>query len=141
VADAICFDVVYERGIYDQVRAGAEIIVVQTSNAIYSKTHQLEQQFAVSRLRAIETGKPVIVAAINGVSGIIAPDGTVLQTAPVRTQGTLIDTVSLNPGTPPGLIVGPIVGWLCLLLTAVGVVLVGVKGRRHVGEPRVSSSP
>ena len=35
VADAICFDVAYERGLYDQVRAGADIVVVQSSNAIY----------------------------------------------------------------------------------------------------------
>ena len=63
----------------------------------------------MSRLRAIETGKHVVVAAINGVSGIIAPDGTVLETAPVRTQATLVSTVSLNPGTPPGLLIGPLV--------------------------------
>ncbi len=144
VADAICFDVVYERGIYDQVRAGADIVVVQTSNAIYSQTHQLEQQFAVSRLRALETGKHVVVAAINGTSGIIAPDGSVLQTAPIRTQATLIDTVSLNPGTPPGILIGPVVAWLCIGATCLGSLwaLARSRGRssQRVGKTRVSST-
>lgn len=144
VADAICFDVVYERGIYDQVRAGADIVVVQTSNAIYSRTHQLEQQFAVSRLRAIETGKHVVVAAINGVSGIIAPDGSVLQTAPIRTQATMIDTVSLNPGTPPGLLIGPFVAWACIAAAILGAIWAIIRSggwsRGRVGKTRVSST-
>ena len=37
-------------------------IVVQTNNATYTGTGQIEQQFAMSRLRAIETGRYVVVA-------------------------------------------------------------------------------
>ena len=52
---------------------GAEMLVVQTSNATFIHTAQIEQQFAISRLRAIETGRAVAVASTNGSSGIIAP--------------------------------------------------------------------
>ena len=48
---------------------------MQTSNAMFINTAQIDQQFEISRLRAVETGRYVVVAAINGVSGIIAPDG------------------------------------------------------------------
>ena len=57
VADAICFDVAYDDGIYDQVASGAELLAVQTSNAIFIFTDQIDQQFAITRLRAIETGR------------------------------------------------------------------------------------
>ncbi len=69
VADAICFDVAYDDGIYGQVARGAELLTVQTSNAIFIHTAQIDQQFEISRLRALETGRWVVVAAINGVSG------------------------------------------------------------------------
>ena len=49
---------------------------MQTSNAMFINTAQIDQQFEISRLRAVETGRYVVVAAINGVSGIVAPDGT-----------------------------------------------------------------
>ena len=49
VADAICFDVAYDDGLYDQVDHGAEMVVVQTSNAMFIHTAQIEQQFEISR--------------------------------------------------------------------------------------------
>ena len=73
VADAICFDVSYDDVIHGQVANGGQLITVQTSNAMFINTAQIDQQFEISRLRAIETGRYVVVAAINGVSGIIAP--------------------------------------------------------------------
>lgn len=96
VADAICFDVAYDDGLYAQVADGAELIVVQTSNAMFIHTHQVDQQFEISRVRAIETGRTLVVAATNGVSGIIGPDGAVLSTAPLRTQRVLVQTVGLS---------------------------------------------
>ena len=75
VADAICFDVAYDEGIGGQVARGAELVAVQTSNAMFSETAQLDQQFEISRLRALETGRWVVVAAVNGISGVVRPDG------------------------------------------------------------------
>jgi apolipoprotein N-acyltransferase len=56
-------------------------------------TGQVEQQFAIARLRAIETGRPVVVAATNGVSGVVNPEGEVQARAPVRTQTLLVESV------------------------------------------------
>ena len=81
VAAAICFDVAYDDGLHAQLAAGGQLVTVQTSNAMFIHTDQIDQQFEISRLRAQETGRYVLVAATNGVSGIIAPDGTVLARA------------------------------------------------------------
>ncbi len=75
VAAAICFDVAYDDGLHAQLAAGGQLVTVQTSNAMFIHTDQIDQQFEISRLRAQETGRYVLVAATNGVSGIIAPDG------------------------------------------------------------------
>jgi len=121
IADAICFDVAYDDELVDQVSNGAQLLVVQTSNAMFIHTHQIEQQWAISRLRAIETGRYVVVAAISGISGVIAPDGSIVDSAAPRTQQTLVDTVALQDGVTLGVRLGPWLGRLALLATLVSV--------------------
>ncbi|WP_340538489.1 apolipoprotein N-acyltransferase [Nocardioides sp. GXZ039] len=103
VADAICFDIAYDDGLLAQLDHGAELLTVQTSNASFIFTDQIEQQFAITRARAIETGRYVAVASTNGVSGVIAPDGSVVARTERRTQDVVVETVDLYRGHTPGL--------------------------------------
>ena len=130
VADAICFDVAYDDGIHAQLREGAELLVVQTSNAMFIHTGQIDQQFEITRLRAVETGRYVMVAATNGVSGIIAPDGTVLDRADPRTQAVLVDRVGLSDDLTPAVRIGPWVGRACLLAAVLALLLGALPYRR-----------
>ncbi len=123
VGDAICFDVAYDDGLYAQVREGAQMLAVQTSNATFIHTTQIEQQFAISRLRALETGRWVVVASPNGVSGVIAPDGSVRARADVRTRDVLVERVGLSTDVTPAVWIGPWSGRLCVALTALGIAL------------------
>ena len=107
VADAICFDVAYDDAIHGQVGHGGQLITVQTSNAMFINTAQIDQQFEISRLRAIETGRYVVVAAINGVSGIIAPDGEVVESADPRTRAVIVGDVTLADELTPAVVMGP----------------------------------
>jgi apolipoprotein N-acyltransferase len=137
VADSICFDVAYDDAIYQQVDRGAELLTVQTSNATFIHTDQIEQQFAMTRLRAIETGRWVVVASTNGRSGIIAPDGRVVATADKRTQAVLVGTVGLTTDIPLGVRLGPWTGRACFALTCLGLLL-GVfpyRRRQSLQEP------
>lgn len=122
VADSICFDIAYDDGLAVQIEHGAEIMAVQTSNASFIFTDQIEQQFAITRARAIETGKYVVVAATNGVSGVIAPDGSVVDRTERRTQDVVVETVELRRGATPAMAVGHALMWLARGLTVVGVV-------------------
>ena len=60
-----------------------QVLVVQTNNATYGGTSQLAQQVNMSRLRAVEFGIPVLVAATSGVSAVVDRDGS-LQVNPGR---------------------------------------------------------
>jgi apolipoprotein N-acyltransferase len=121
VAAAICFDVAYDDGIHDQVIEGGQLVTVQTSNALFVHTNQIEQQFEISRLRALETGRYVAVAAINGVSGIIAPDGEILARAGVRTQSVLTAEVGLVDEVTPGVRLRQWPGRVAAVATLVGL--------------------
>lgn len=107
IGDVICFEVAYD-GIVRDV-AGQPLLVVQTNNATFGHTSLPPQQFAMSRLRAVEHGRTVVVAATSGISGIIAPDGRVLdrskeftpdvqvERVPLRTSRTLTDRLGAAP--------------------------------------------
>jgi apolipoprotein N-acyltransferase len=77
IGDVICFEVAYANHIYDTINAGAQVITVQTNNATYGNTTQPEQQFAITRFRAIETQRAFLVASTSGISGLIQNDGSV----------------------------------------------------------------
>ena len=77
IGDVICFEVAYANHVYDTINAGARVITVQTNNATYGNTTQPEQQFAITRFRAIETQRAFLVASTSGISGLIQNDGSV----------------------------------------------------------------
>jgi len=125
VADAICFDVAYDDGLYAQLSRGGRMIVVQTSNAMFIHTAQIDQQFAISRQRAIETHRYVVVAAINGITGVIDPNGNVVTTTPARTESYVESPVRLYDVVTPAVRIGAwsaraslglvVLGWLLVL--------------------------
>jgi apolipoprotein N-acyltransferase len=131
VADAICFDVAYDDGIHAQLGEGAELLVVQTSNAMFIHTAQIDQQFEITRLRALETGRYVLVAATNGVSGVIAPDGTVLDRADPRTQAVLLEEIGLSTSLTPAVRIGPWADRACVAAALVALALGLLPYRRH----------
>ncbi len=130
VADAICFDVAYDDVMPAQVRDGAELLTVQTSNASFIFTHQIEQQFAITRLRAIEAGRWLTVASTNGQTGIIAPDGTVVADAEPRTTAVLVEEVGLSTDLTPAMRLGAWPTRMFILLTLGALVAGAVAYRR-----------
>jgi apolipoprotein N-acyltransferase len=140
VGDAICFDVAYDDGLYAQVGKGAQMLAVQTSNATFIHTSQIDQQFAISRLRAIETGRYVVVAATNGVSGIIAPDGTVLDRAGTRTRDVLVERIGLDGAITPAVRLGAWIGRLCAAAVVLGMLLELLAYRRFRQPDRVKAA-
>jgi apolipoprotein N-acyltransferase len=118
IGDVICFEVAYDGLVRDVVRGGAQVLVVQTNNATYNGTGQPAQQMAMSRLRAVETGRDVLVTATSGISAVVRADGSVAARAPERVARTLVAEVPLRTGRTLSTRVG---AWPEWLLTAAGL--------------------
>lgn len=129
VADAICFDVAYSDVIEPQVRNGAQIAVVQTSNASFSGTAQLAQQFAISRVRALTTGRSLIVSSLNGISGAINSDGTVATTLPTRDISYTVAAMPLHSGVTPYIRWQTWIDSAPVALSAIGLLLLALRAR------------
>jgi apolipoprotein N-acyltransferase len=121
LGDVICFEIAYDEVVHDVARLGAEVLVVQTNNATYMGTGQVEQQFAIARLRALETSRYVVVVATNGVSGVIAPDGSVVERAPVRETVVMEQGIPLRTVTTPAIRLSRWVEWGLVLLAALAL--------------------
>jgi len=122
IGDVICFEVIYDDLIRTIVNRGAELLVVQTNNATYMGTGQVDQQFAIARLRALETRRFVAVAATNGISAIVDPNGHVVTEAPKRTQRVLVENVPRLTSLTPAVRFG---AWLESAVIAVGLLAIG----------------
>ena len=122
----ICFEVAYDDLMRDTVRAGANVLLVQTNNATFGYTDESEQQLAISRVRAVEHGRSIVHVSTVGVSALITPEGTAHQRSalftsallagqlPLRTAATVADRVG---GWPEYLACGAVL--LLLLLRVV----------------------
>lgn len=71
----ICFESVFAGPARRAVSAGADVLVVLAQSGWWGRTPGFEQHFSFSRLRAIQTRRPLAMVTVNGRSGWIRPDG------------------------------------------------------------------
>ncbi|WP_306750571.1 apolipoprotein N-acyltransferase [Saccharothrix yanglingensis] len=98
VAIDTCYEVAFDSVVRDSVLAGggANLIAIPTNNATFGYTEMTYQQLAMSRVRAVEHGRAVVVSATSGVSAIVAPDGSVTQRTGMFTPDALVATLPLR---------------------------------------------
>jgi apolipoprotein N-acyltransferase len=101
VGVATCYEVAFDDLVADSVRAGAQLIAVPTNNATFGRTTMTYQQLAMSRLRAVEHDRSVVVAATSGVSAVISPDGSIVRQTGLFTADTIVARVPLNTERTP----------------------------------------
>jgi apolipoprotein N-acyltransferase len=136
VGDLICFEVVYDGLVHDVVDGGAGMLVVQTNNATFGYTDESAQQLALSRLRAVEFGRTVAIAATSGLSAIVAPDGTVVRSSELFTPDVFVEDIAQRTSTTVALRLGSAPEWAlsAVGLAAVGAALLPALRRRRSGR-------
>jgi len=129
LGDVICFEVAYDDVVHDAVTAGGRVLVVQTNNATFAGLGQPEQQVAMSRLRAIEHGRAVLVAATSGISAVITPDGAVVSEISEGDVGYLVETVPLRDSLTVADRVGQVPEWIVAALGLAAMIWAAVRSR------------
>ncbi|WP_084723098.1 apolipoprotein N-acyltransferase [Streptomonospora alba] len=130
LATAICFDVAFDRPVRESVAAGGQIIAVPTNNANYNFTGQSDQQLAITRLRAVEHGRPAVVASTSGISAVISAEGEVDYRSPEAEPAAHVAEIPAMTGQTPATRLGALPeAALCAL--AVGALAAAAVGRRR----------
>ena len=146
IATIICFETKFQDIVRDNVLGDgdepAQILITLTNDASFGDSGEPAQHLAQSRLRAVETGRWVVHAALTGSSAFIAPDGTTAQETDVFTIDSIRAQVPLVRGLTPYLVVGDVVGWLSRIgvLAAFGFVVATWSRRRRQAGGRARES-
>lgn len=93
---ATCYEVAFDPAYREAVLNGAQILTTPTNNATFGFTDMTYQQLAMSRMRAIEVDRALVVAATSGVSAMVHPDGSVSQSTGIFSADTLVETLPLR---------------------------------------------
>ncbi len=75
---AICYEVVYPWIARAHVEAGADALYTLTNDAWYGDGGAQEQHWQAAVFRAVETGRPMLRAAVTGISGWVDGRGRTL---------------------------------------------------------------
>ncbi|HEX3554044.1 MAG TPA: apolipoprotein N-acyltransferase [Thermoanaerobaculia bacterium] len=86
---SICYEVVFPAEVAGLVQQGATLLVTITNDAWYGDTSAPWQHFRAARFRAAENRRPLLRAAITGVSAFVAPDGSVRSEIGVFREGVI----------------------------------------------------
>ncbi|MET7283962.1 apolipoprotein N-acyltransferase [Kribbella sp. NPDC005582] len=121
--DVICFELAYDNVIADVLNGGAQVLIVQTNNATYGGTGQPEQQFAITRMRAIETGRTVLIASTSGISGVIQPNGKVEHKSGQFVADVYVAKVPVRDGKTLAIRLGAWPQWILTGLGLLGILL------------------
>jgi len=126
VGDVICFEVAYDGIVRDTVSGGAQLLVVQTNNATFNAA-EARQQLAMVRLRAVEHGRPALMASTVGISGFVDETGKVYDATQFNAEAVIAEDVTLGGGRTMATVLGTapelaLVGTATFLLVAGAII-------------------
>jgi apolipoprotein N-acyltransferase len=129
VGNVICFEIAYGEVVDAVVDGGARVLTVQTNNATYGDTSQPAQQLGIERMRAIESGRSLLVASTSGISAVVTSAGGIEQSLDEGVQGWLMADVPLRGEQTLATRAGHLLEFL-LCLVAVAAILLGASWSR-----------
>jgi apolipoprotein N-acyltransferase len=100
LAPTICYEDAYASEQLHIAR-DATLLVNVSNDAWFGNSTAPHQHLDISRMRALETGRPMLRATNDGVTALIAHDGRLLGTLPQFQAGVLTGTVEPRAGFTP----------------------------------------
>ncbi|MFQ5457885.1 MAG: apolipoprotein N-acyltransferase [Myxococcota bacterium] len=92
----ICFEIIYPDLARDLVRGGARFLLNLSNDAWFGTSAGLEQHFAASVFRAVETRRAIARATNTGITGLVSPRGEVTARFPAHARDAWVVDVPLR---------------------------------------------
>jgi apolipoprotein N-acyltransferase len=113
VGTPICFENTFPDLFRRFVDAGAEVVVLTTNDSSYAESPASREHVIMSELRAVETGRWVVQAAISGISAVVSPAGKVVVETALFEPAILRRTVPTSSVRTIYVRVGDAFPWMC----------------------------
>lgn len=121
IAATVCYEDAFGEEMIDFLPE-ATLLVNGSNNAWYGDSLAPHQHLQISRMRALETGRPMLRATTNGISAIIDQRGRLLRTSRQFQTDVTRGTVQGHGGSTPYIWFG---NWAVVLLMLFGVLVLG----------------
>lgn len=95
IGSIICYELLND-GLIREAADGSNFLSVHTNSATFSGSNEGEQQLAITRLRAIESGRSVVSISTTGPSAVIDRRGEVLSKLADGEVGSLTAAIELQ---------------------------------------------
>jgi len=143
VGPLICWESAYPGDARQLTREGARLLLVMTNNASFGTGSGPRQHLAAGQLRAVESGRTIVQAAVTGISAVIEPTGATRQETGLYQDTVIRVQAEQRTGVTPYVRFGRVVEAGLVGIMVGGLVLAGLlwRGRRGgVGRPGPSAS-
>lgn len=101
IAPTICYESIFPFLYSSDAERGADMFVNITNDGWYLDTSAPYQHLAALAFRAVETRRPILRAANNGISAYISSNGVIEKMLPLDQEGVLEVDMSVHSGQPP----------------------------------------
>jgi len=129
ISPIICFEVAWNDVLSQQISNGGELISVHTNNATYAFSDQINQQFQITRFRAIEAGRQTVISATTGISAHINEYGEVLWKSDEFKPMTHLANVKMISKITPAIKYNYEINLITIVLLFVALVLAAIRSR------------
>ncbi|MDV5144056.1 apolipoprotein N-acyltransferase [Streptomyces sp. SBC-4] len=138
---ATCYEAAFDWAVRDTVTHGAQLITVPSNNATFGRSEMTYQQLAMSRVRAVEHSRSVVVPVTSGVSAVIRPDGEIVSQTKMFTPDVLVEEVPLRSSLTPATRMGTLPEALLVALAAAGLGWSALRSVRARRRSRTADDP
>lgn len=97
---SICYEDAFGEQMIRQLDEAAYLVNV-TNDAWFGDSSQPHQHMQMAQMRALETGRYLVRVTNTGLSGFVAPDGSLFKQAPMFTTTTLTEKIVPMTGMTP----------------------------------------
>jgi apolipoprotein N-acyltransferase len=95
ILPVICFEILSDRLIQQDI-GNSNLIIAQTNNATFGESAESDQQLQITRARAIESGRNIVVVSTVGNTAFIDRTGEIISILPKYEAGILYGEVNLT---------------------------------------------
>ena len=133
IGPLVCFESAFPDLSRLLARRGADLIVVQSATTTFQGTWAQPQHASLAAVRAVESGRPVVHAAMSGVSAVFGADGRRLAWVESDRRTSYVVRVPVTTGATPYVRLGE---WVPVGSLAVVVACAVTEAARRVARRR-----
>jgi apolipoprotein N-acyltransferase len=135
VGPLICWESAYPGDARQLTGEGARLLLIMTNNASFGTGAGPRQHLAAGQLRAVETGRTIVQAAVTGISAVIEPSGATRDATGLYQDTVIRVQAEQRAGVTPYVRFGRGIEAGLIAVAVGGLVLAGLLWRRRRGGP------